>query len=93
MIRAGPGSIMVKRDLKDAFQHNCKSARLVVARNDKTWIDQFLPFGLQTSPFPFDLFAECIHWIVAALLLWGLIFHYLDNFFAVFRGLAVWEGV
>ena len=88
VIRAGPRAIMVKRDLKDAFRHIPVSAQdwwlLGFSWNNKTWIDRFLPFGLRTSPFLFDLFAKGIHWIMAAVLSWGLLFHYLDDFFAVF---------
>lgn len=88
VIRAGSGNIMVKRDLKDAFRHIPVSPQdwwlLGFCWNNKTWIDQFLPFGLRTSLFLFDLFAKGIHWIIAAMLSWGLIFHYLDDFFAVF---------
>lgn len=91
VIRAGPGSIMVKRDLKDAFRHITVSPPdwwlLGFSWNNKTWIDRFLPFGLRTSPFLFDLFAKGIHWIMALLLLWGLLFHYLDDFFAIFEKL------
>ena len=50
VIRAGPGSIMVKRDLKDAFQHIPVSSQdwwlLGFYWRNKTWIDRFLPFGL-----------------------------------------------
>ena len=91
VIRAGPGAIMVKRDLKDAFRHIPVSPQdwwlLGFSWDNKTWIDRFLPFGLRTSPFLFDLFAKGIHWIMAVVLLWGLIFHYLDDFFAVFKKL------
>ena len=79
---------MIKRDLKDAFRHIPVSPQdwwlLGFSWNNKTWIDRFLPFGLRTSPFLFDLFAKGVHWIMAALLSWGLIFQYLDDFFAVF---------
>lgn len=91
VIRAGPGSIMVKRDLKDAFRHIPVSPQdwwlLGFYWKNKTWIDRFLPFGLRTPPFLFDLFAKGIHWIMAVVLVWGLIFHYLDDFFAVFKKL------
>lgn len=56
-------------------------------------IDRFLPFGLRTSPFLFDLFAKGIHCIMAALLSWGLIFHYLDDFFWSLRGTATSRAI
>lgn len=89
MIQAGLGSTIFKRDLRDAFQHIPVSPQdrwlLGFSWDKKTWIDRFLPFGLRASPFLFDLLAKGIYWILAALLSWGLLFHYLDDFFGVFK--------
>src|SRR5947209_889535 len=30
------------------------------------YMDRFLPFGLRTAPFLFDLFAKALHWILVA---------------------------
>lgn len=77
----------MKRDLKDAFRH------IPVASSDhwllgffcdgRYWMKRYLPFGLRTSPFIFDLFAKALHWVLAAVLMWTSILHYLDDFFAI----------
>lgn len=87
LLLMGTGAILVKRDLSDAFRH------VPVASSDfwllgffcdgLYWIDRFLPFGLRTAPFLFDLFAKGLHWILIAVLGWAIILHYLDDFFAV----------
>jgi Reverse transcriptase (RNA-dependent DNA polymerase) len=87
LLRVGKRAILVKRDLADAFRH------IPVAESDHWllgfcwdgafYIDRFLPFGLRTAPFLFDLFARALHWILVAVLLWPHIFHYLDDFFAI----------
>lgn len=66
----GKGTIMVKRDLSDAFRH------VPVASVDWWllgffwagfyWVDRFLPFGLRTAPYIFDLFAKGLTWILLA---------------------------
>lgn len=81
------GAIMVKRDLADAFRH------IPIAESDFWllgffwagfyYIDRFLPFGLRTAPFIFDLFAKALHWILVTVLFWAIVFHYLDDFFAI----------
>ena len=71
VLRCGPGAVMIKKDLADAFRH------IPVAEADwwllgfywkgSYWIDRFLPFGLRTSPMIFDLFAKGLHWILLNL--------------------------
>lgn len=83
----GKGSKLVKRDLADAFRH------VPVARSDwwllgffwqdHYYFDRFLPFGLRTSPYIFDLLARVLHWILIAVLGWATVLHYLDDFFAI----------
>ena len=87
LLSKGPGAQFVKRDLKDAFRH------IPVALSDQWllgfscdgcyWIERYLPFGLRTAPFLFDLFAKALNWILIAVLGWTIILHYLDDFFAV----------
>ena len=87
LLRQGPGAQFVKRDLKDAFRH------IPVATSDQWllgfhcdghyWMERYLPFGLRTAPFLFDLFAKALNWILIAVLGWAFILHYLDDFFAV----------
>ena len=87
LLRQGPGAILVKRDLKDAFRH------VPVATSDQWllgfecdgsyWMERYLPFGLRTSLFLFDLFARALNWIMIAVLSWSFVLHYLDDFFAI----------
>src|SRR5205814_10068877 len=55
------------RDLKDAFRKIPVSPLdyflLLFKWNNQTYIDRFLPFGMATSPFIFNMFAEALHWI------------------------------
>jgi hypothetical protein len=84
---AGVGSILVKRDLADAFRHIPVSPQdwwLLGFRWDDTWwYNKFLPFGLRTSPFIFDLFSRGLNWILQHELGWTAVLHYLDDFLAV----------
>ena len=86
---AGQGATLIKRDLADAFRH------IPIAPEDywllgfhwggTYWIDCFLPFGLRTSPFIFDLFAKGLHFLLEAepaIAQSFSILHYLDDFFA-----------
>ena len=87
LLSRGPGAQFVKRDLKDAFRH------IPVATSDQWllgfycdghyWIERYLPFGLRTAPFLFDLFAKALNWILISVLGWTIILHYLDDFFAI----------
>ena len=87
LLDVGRGAYLVKRDLADAFRH------IPVARadwwllgfqwNNSYWMDIFLPFGLRTSSFIFDLFAKGINWILVVQN-W-LVLHYLDDFLAIVK--------
>lgn len=87
LLQKGPRAQFVKRDLKDAFRH------IPVAISDqwllgfncdgRYWKERYLPFGLRMSPFLFDLFAKALTWILIAILLWEVVLHYLDDFFAI----------
>jgi len=44
------------------------------------------------SPRIFNLFSEAIHWILESIHRWS-IFHYLDDFFAVFPAHADFDGL
>ena len=87
LLLRGTGAILVKRDLSDAFRHIPVASSdfwlLGFFCDDSYWIDRFLPFGLRTAPFLFDLFAKGLHWILITVLGWAIILHYLDDFFAV----------
>jgi hypothetical protein len=85
--RAGPGALLVKKDLKDGF-------RVIPVALGERWLLGFLweghhyhenclPFGLRTAPFLFNLLAEALHWILQSLLHWEGLAHYLDDFILV----------
>jgi hypothetical protein len=84
----GPGATLIKRDLQDAFRH------IPIAPQDvwllgfcwegSYWVDCFLPFGLRTAPYIFDLFAKALHWILDSQASPEFeTIHYLDDFLGV----------
>ena len=83
----GVGAVLIKKDLSDAFRHIPVAMMdrwlLGFVWNDVYWVDCFLPFGLRTAPFLFDLFAKALHWVLVALLQYQIVLHYLDDFFAI----------
>ena len=83
LLRLGPGTIMHKRDLKDAFRKIPVSPYdywlLIFEWQGKHYVDIFLPFGLATAPCLFNLFAEGLHWILEHVFSQSLV-HYLDDF-------------
>jgi Reverse transcriptase (RNA-dependent DNA polymerase). len=87
LARLGRGTRMLKRDLKAAFRHIPVCAEdhhlLVFEWNGNWYVDMFLPFGLRTAPFIFNLFAEALHWIMEDYHGWVL-HHYLDDFIGFF---------
>ena len=82
----GRRTILRKRDLKDAFRMIPVSPYdywlLMFAWEGSVYVDIFLPFGLRTSPFLFNLFSEGLHWILEAVFNRELV-HYLDDFLLV----------
>lgn len=87
VLRCGPGAVMIKKDLADAFRHIPVAEAdwwlLGFHWNGSYWIDRFLPFGLRTSPMIFDLFAKGLHWILLYLG-WRELLHYLDDFWSIY---------
>ena len=83
--KLGPGALMGKMDLKNAFR------LLPVRRQDwhllgiywqhKWYLDKCLPFGLRSSPFLFNQLAEALEWILRHNYGVNDIIHYLDDFF------------
>jgi hypothetical protein len=80
--------MLIKRDLHDAFRH------IPIAPQDTWllgfcwegtyWVDCFLPFGLRTAPYIFDLFAKALHWILDTQATPEFeTIHYLDDFLGV----------
>ena len=85
VLEAGPTPFMAKADIKHAF-------RLCPVRPDEWpllcfhWLGSFyfdsrLPFGLRSSPFIFNSFADALLWILSSVLLVRWVIHYLDDFF------------
>lgn len=93
--KAGPGAILVKRDLADAFRHipihPSDWSLFGFEWRDKLFQERFLPFGLRTAPRLFNYFAEGLHWILESQSM-AVIIHYLDDFLAVFRAAEFTEA-
>ena len=83
----GRGCLLLKRDFKSAFHHipvsPLDSPLLGFQWQSRYYAECFLPFGLRTAPFLFNLFAEVFRWILEeGFKLEGLrasIIHYLDD--------------
>ncbi len=64
----GPGTQLVKMDLKDAFQivpvHPQDQHLLGVRWQDEVYIDRSLPFGLRSAPKIFTAFADMAAWAI-----------------------------
>jgi hypothetical protein len=62
LLCAEKGAILMKRDLSDAFRHipfaESDYWLLGLCWNAIFYIDCFLPFGLRTAPFLFNLLPE-----------------------------------
>ena len=88
LLRQGRDAILLKEDLADAFRHVpvaiCDRWLLGFQWLEIFYMEAFLPFGLRTAPFIFDLFARALHWILARVLGWSIVLHYLDDFFTIF---------
>jgi hypothetical protein len=95
----GVGSILVKRDLEDAFRHIPVSPLdwpLLGFHWDSTYYaDCFLPFGLRTAPYIFNLFAEAFHWILGRALtpFCTEVVHYLDDFLFISPPTTDWTAL
>ena len=81
----GPGALMSKIDLKNAF-------RLIPVRpedwnllgicwRNKFFVDTCLPFGLRSAPYLFNQLSVAIHWILQHSYGIHHLLHYLDDFF------------
>ncbi len=88
VIQAGRDSIILKRDVKDAFWNIPLTLHyqwlIGFTWCRKFYKETFLFFGLATAHFIFNLFAEVLHWIIVSFLRW-VICHYLDEIIAVFK--------
>ena len=87
----GRGCQLIKRDFESAFRHipisPIDSPLLGFRWQGKYYSERFLPFGLRTAPYLFNLFAEMFHWILVKEFMQQQqpveILHYLDDFFLI----------
>ena len=87
----GSNCLLVKRDFESAFRHipvsPLDTPLLGFQWEGRYYAERFLPFGLRTAPYIFNLFAEVFHWILESelnsLKLEAKVVHYLDDFLIV----------
>lgn len=81
--RLGPGTQLVKMDLKDAYRavpiHPGDHHLLGISWNGGVYVDRSLPFGLRSAPKLYTALADAMAW---SLFTRGIPFllHYLDDF-------------
>ena len=86
--RYGNNSIRTKSDFESAFRHipisPMDTPLLGFQWEGIFYAERFLPFGLRTAPYLFNLFTEVFPWILEQQLqkanISATIIHYLDNF-------------
>ena len=80
----GPGTLLCKIDLKDAFRlipvHPADWNLLGIHWKQQFFIDTCLPFGLRSAPYLFNRLANAIHWTLENNYNIPHILHYLDDF-------------
>ena len=85
LLDAGPKPFMAKVDIKHAFRlcpvHPDEWPLLCFMWAGAFFFDSCLPFGLRSSPFIFNSFADALLWYLANPLAIERIIHYLDDFF------------
>ena len=81
----GPGTLMGKIDLKNAFRimpvRRADWNLLGIHWQDHWYVDKCLPFGLRSSPSLFNQFADALEWILTHNHHIRHLIHYLDDFF------------
>ena len=81
----GPGALLSKIDLKDAFHlipvRHTDWILLGIHWKQKFYIDSCLPFGLRSAPYLFNRFSDALHWILQNNYGAEHLVHYLDDFF------------
>jgi len=81
----GPGALMSKIDLKNAFRLIPVRAEdwnlLGICWRQLFYIDTCLPFGLRSAPYLFNQLSTAIHWILQHSKGVRHLLHYLDDFF------------
>ena len=80
--RLGPGTELVKIDLKDAYRVilvHPQDHHLGIQWCGDTFVDRSLPFGLQSAPKIFTAFSDMVAWAIHYRGVRHLL-HYLDDF-------------
>ena len=81
----GPGALMGKMDLKNAFRlppvRRLDWHLLGIFWHNHWYLDKCLPFGLRSSPSLFNQLAEALEWILIHNYGIANLIHYLDDFF------------
>ena len=98
--KLGRSCLLVKRDFESAFRHipvsPLDTPLLGFHWKDQYYSELFLPFGLRTAPYLFNLFAEVFHWVLEnEFTNEGKrveIIHYLDDFLIIAPPEACPEG-
>ena len=82
--KLGPGTLLNKIDLKDAFRLipvNPSDWNLLgIHWKGKFYVDTCLPFGLRSAPYLFNRLSEAIHWTLTNNYGVQHLLHYLDDF-------------
>lgn len=83
--KLGPGTLMGKIDLKNAFRL-CPVSKedwplLGIYWRGNYYIDKCLPFGLRSAPYLFNLLASGLEWILIHNYGLEWLLHYLDDLF------------
>ena len=85
VLAVGPTPYMAKVDIKHAFRlcpvHPSEWPLLCFHWLGSYFFDSRLPFGLRSSPFIFNSFADALLWILVNVLCILWVIHYLDDFF------------
>ena len=80
----GPGTLLSKIDLKDAFRLipiNPSDWNLLgIHWRGKFYVDTCLPFGLRSAPYLFNRLSQMIHWILTNNYEVQHLLYYLDDF-------------
>ena len=87
----GPRCILIKRDFEAPFRHipvsPLDTPLLSFQWQKRFYAERFLPFGLRTTLYLLNLFAEVFHWILEADLserdVEATVIHYLDDFLVI----------
>ena len=99
ILELGVETVMLKRDFADAFRQVpvCPqdTPLLGFSFQGHFYAERFLPFGLRTAPYLFNLFAEVFHWAlerrIQAISPTAKVLHYLDDFIVLLPPGSRWE--